>query len=386
MINPFTTQKLDCYLTCPRGLEEITAAQISSYCESVKALHGGVSFSGELKSLYSVNYHVRTGMYALIKILDIKVKNNTDLYQQITDHPWFEWMAHNTPLSIRTRGESITFPNPQFLTLKVKDAIIDNIRRKTKRRPNIDKASPIYSLFVYNDNNKIQIYLNSSGVSLSKRGYREEIHKASLNEALAAGLVMLSGWQSHQALYDPMCGSGTIPIEAAMIGRNIPGGYYRKEYGFQKWKNFNPRLWNTIVKEAKKNINTDRLHIFGSDNIKANIDLTSRNIRQILLKQWIHISKKELSDFSPEEGGGVIIMNPPYGHRLNKEEELQPLYKLIGDVLKNKCANMDAFIFTGNQNLSKIIGLKAKRRYILKNGKIDCRLIHFPIREGNYVD
>ena len=386
MINPFTTQNFDCYLTCPRGLEEITSTQIESYCESVKALHGGVSFSGDLKSLYSVNYHVRTGMYALIKVLDIKADNNADLYKQITDYPWFEWVAHDTPLSIRTRGESRAFPNPQFLTLKVKDAIIDNIRRKTKRRPDIDKDTPIYSLFVFNNNNNIIIYLNSSGVSLSKRGYREKIHKASLNEALAAGLVMISGWQSQQPLYDPMCGSGTIPIEAAMIGRNIPGGYYRKEYGFQKWKNFNPRLWNTIVKEANNKIITDRLHIYGSDNMKSNIDLASSNVRQIFMKQWIHLSIKELSNFSPEEEGGIIIMNPPYGHRLNEEEELKSLYGLIGDVLKKQCADMDAYIFTGNQNLSKLIGLKAKRRYMLKNGKIDCRLIHFPIREGNYVD
>ena len=366
-------------------MEEVTATQISPYCNSSKAQHGGVSFSGDLKSLYSVNYYVRTGMYALVKIIEIQAKNNTDLYHQITDYPWFEWISHETPFSIRSRGDSKTFPNPQFLTLKVKDAIIDNIRRKSKRRPDIDKKTPIYSLFVFNDNDKIKVFLNSSGESLSKRGYREKIHIASLNESLASGLVMLSGWQSHQPLYDPMCGSGTILIEAAMIGRNIPGGYYRREYGFQKWRDYNPRLWNSIVKEAKEKIISDRLHIFGSDNISANVELASTNVRQILMKQWINVSKKEFADFSPTEEG-IIIMNPPYGHRLNEEEELIPLYELIGDILKNKCTNMDAFIFTGNQNLSKHIGLKAKRRYVLKNGKIDCRLIHFPIREGSYLD
>ena len=325
-------------------------------------------------------------MYALIKIFDVKAKNNTELYQQITDYPWFEWMAHDTPFSIRTRGESKVFPNPQFLTLKVKDAIIDNIRRKTKRRPDIDKENPIYSLFVFVDRDKVRIYLNSSGVSLSKRGYREKIHIASLNEALAAGLVLLSDWKPEQPLYDPMCGSGTIPIEAAMIGRNIPGGYYRKEYGFQKWNNYNPRLWNTVVKEATERIQHNKLNIHGSDNIGANVNLASINVRQILMKQWIKISKKEFSEFSPKEDGGMIIMNPPYGHRLNEQQELEPLYELIGDVLKTNCQNMDAFVFTGNKELSKLIGLKAKRRYMLKNGKIDCRLIHFPIREGNYVE
>jgi len=367
-------------------LEEITAAEITPYCQSVQAGHGGVLFSGDLKTLYSVNYHVRTGMYALINVCEIKARNNVELYRQITDYPWFEWMAHDTPISIRTRGESKIFPNPQFLTLKVKDAIVDNIRRKTKRRPDIDKENPIYSLFVFVDRDKVRIYLNSSGVSLSKRGYREKVHKASLNEALAAGLVLLSGWKPSQPLYDPMCGSGTIPIEAAMIGRNIPGGYYRKEYGFQKWKNYNPRIWNAMLKESREKILTDKLHIYGSDNVGANIDLASQNVRKILMKQWIRVSKKEFCDFSPSDDGGVVIMNPPYGQRLNEEEDLKPLYELMGDIFKQKCVNMDAYVFTGNQNLSKLIGLKAKRRYMLKNGKIDCRLIHFPIREGNYVE
>ena len=377
---------MDCYLTCPRGLEEITVDQITPYCHFVEAQHGGVLFSGDLKSLYNVNYQSRTGMYALIKICEIRARNNAELYRQITDYPWFEWITHDTPISIRSRGKSSIFHNTQFLTLKVKDAIIDNIRRKTKRRPDIDKENPIYSLFVFVDKDRVWIYLNSSGASLSKRGYRDKIHKASLNEALAAGLVLLSGWKSDQPFYDPMCGSGTIPIEAAMIGRNIPGGYYRKEYGFQKWKNYNPRLWNTIVKESKEKILLDRLRIFGSDNMSANIDLASNNIRKILMKQWIKISKKEFSEFLPKEDGGMIIMNPPYGHRLNEEQGLEALYELIGDVLKTNCHNMDAFIFTGNKELSKLIGLKAKRRYILKNGKIDCRFIHFPIREGNYVE
>ena len=324
-------------------------------------------------------------MYALVKIFECKVRNDKDLYKKVTDQPWFQWMAHDTPLSIRSRGKSDAFPNPQFLTLKIKDAIIDNIRRKTKRRPNIDKVDPMYSLFVFILGNKIQIFLNSSGVSLSKRGYRDKIHKASLNESLAAGIVLLSKWNPKQPFYDPMCGSGTLPIEAAMIGRNLPGGYYRKKYGFQKWKNYNPRIWNNIVKSAKEYISNNKLYIYGSDNLGANVDLANKNVHHILMKQWIKISKKDFKDFDPKEEGGVLIINPPYGERLGEEETLQPLYEDIGDIFKNKCINMDTFVFTGNQNLSKYIGLKSKKRYVLKNGKIDCRLMYFPIRSGNYV-
>ena len=347
--------------------------------------NGGIYFSGDLETIYKVNYHSRTGMYAMIKICTIKANNNAELYRKITDLPWFKWIVHDTSISIRSRGKSTKFPNPQFLTLKVKDAIIDNIRRKTKRRPDIDKVNPMYSLFVFIEGDNIQIYLNSSGDSLSKRGYRDKIHKASLNESLAAGLILLSGWKPDRPLYDPMCGSGTIPIEAAMIGRNIPGGYYRKKYGFQRWKNYDTRIWNNIVREARDRIINDRLMIFGYDNVWANIDLSSKNIRQTMLKQWVKISKKEFSDFVPKEGGGVIIMNPPYGERIGDEEKLKPLYELMGDVFKNKCADMDAFILSANNNLSKFIGLKSKNRFMLKNGKIDCRFIHFPIRTGNYI-
>ena len=209
LINPLTTQKMDCYLTCPRGLEDITASGISEFCDYVKPKYGGVAFSGDLSSLYSVNYHSRTGMYALIKLCEHTVKNEYDLYSKITELAWFEWISHDTPIAIRTRGNSKLSSNPQYLTLKIKDAIIDNLRRNTKRRPDIDKEDPFYSLFVFINEKNVQIFLNSSGESLSKRGYRDKIHKASLNEALAAGIVLLSGWKPELPLYDPMSVSYT---------------------------------------------------------------------------------------------------------------------------------------------------------------------------------
>ena len=203
---------------------------------------------------------------------------------------------------------------------------------------------------------------------------------------MAAGLILLSGWEPSQPFYDPMCGSGTLPIEAAMIGRNIPGGNYRKSYTFKGWKDFDPRLWNSVVRESREKIRNNKLHIFGSDNMGANVDMAKRNARQILIHTHIKFAKKEFEDFTPELSGGTILMNPPYGERIGEEKELESLYQLIGSVLKQNCVNNDAFIFSGNKELTKLIGLKSQRNYVLKNGKIDCRLLHYPIREGNYVN
>ena len=386
MINPFTSSSLECFLTCPRGLEEITSQDISPHCQNAAPESGGAAFTGDLKTLYNINLYSRTGMYVLVKLCDFTARNQKDLYYQIADYPWYEWINHDDTFSIRSRIFSNYFPDPNFVTLKVKDAIVDRIRQKTKRRPDVDKDNPRYSIFVFIHGEKVSVFLNSSGLSLSKRGYRQKIHKAAINESLSAGLILLSGWEPSKPLYDPMCGSGTLPIEAAMIGRNIPAGNYRKGYAFKGWKNFDPRLWNIVVGESRKKINNEKLQIFGSDNIGANIDLAKRNARQILLHTHIQFTKKEFSDFKPGIPSGTIIMNPPYGERLGDEKELELLYQLIGSVLKENCVDSDAFIFSGNRELTKMIGLKSRRSHILNNGKIECRLLHYPIRKGNYVD
>ena len=386
MIHPFSTEILECFLTCPRGLEEITAQDISPHCQNAAPESGGVTFTGDLQTLYSVNLYSRTGMYALVKLCEFSANNQKDLYYQIADYPWNDWISHDDTFSIRSRVFSEHFPDPNFVTLKVKDAIVDRIRQKTKRRPNIDKENPRYSLFIFIHGEKVSVFLNSSGPSLSKRGYRQKIHKAAINEALAAGLVLLSGWEPSKPLYDPMCGSGTIPIEAAMIGRNIPAGNYRQWYAFKGWKNFNPRLWNSVMRESREKIKNDQLHIYGSDNVGANIDLSKKNARKILIHTFIQFTKKEFNEFEPNIPGGTILMNPPYGERMGEKSELEPLYKLMGSILKQNCVDSDAFIFSGDRELTRMIGLKAHRSYILNNGKIECRFLHYPMRHGKYVE
>tara|TARA_Y100000590_G_scaffold251554_1_gene282458 strand:+ start:2365 stop:3522 length:1158 start_codon:yes stop_codon:yes gene_type:complete len=383
--NPFSKKNIECFLTCARGLENITSTNIDPFCDAVSVENGGVQFTGDMRSLYNVNMHSRTGMHALVKILDVKARSNDELYKEVVTYPWYEWITPADTIFIRTRIRSRYFDNSQYTSLKVKDAIVDCIRKKVGSRPDVDKANPRYSLFLFIAEDKVTIYLNSSGESLSKRGYREKIHKASLNEALAAGIILLSDWKVGQPLYDPMCGSGTFPLEAALISRNIPAGYYKKKFAFQKWHHFDNRLWNGIVKSVREKIVHDRFPIYGYDNVNANIRLSKDNSRRILIHNYVQFKNAEFSEFNPENPGTIII-NPPYGERLDEESNLQPLYELMGDILKQNCQNSNVYILSGNPNLAKHIGLQPKSKTVLKNGKIDCRLLHFPIRGGKYVD
>ena len=277
------------------------------------------------------------------------------------------------------------FDNSGFITLKIKDAIVDRVRKDLGRRPSIDKLNSDFKIFVIIKNDKIKIYFDSSGRPLFMRGYRAKIHKASLNECLAAGLVLLSNWDKKQSLYDPMCGSGTIPIEAAMIAYNIPPGILRKIYGFQLWPDYDNKLWNKILQDSKKKIKKDSgIKIIGSDMFKRNIDLSIASAKKIGLDNFISFSKKDIINTENEFKDGVVIMNPPYGIRLGSEKELEILYKTIGDTLKNKFTDCHAYIFTHNKNLANYVGLRTKRIIILKNGQLDCRLLYYPIRGGSY--
>ena len=217
------------------------------------------------------------------------------------------------------------------------------------------------------------------------RGYRSKIHKASLNECLAAGLVLLSNWNKVSPFYDLMCGSGTIPIEAAMIAHNIPPGIKRKRFAFQLWPDFDQTLWQKTIEHAKSNINLDlKVEINGSDSIKKNVNLAVESSKKIGLHDKINFNREDLENFKCQSEKGVIILNPPYGLRLGDEKKLQDLYQKIGDVFKNECSGFDAYIFTHNKILAKSVGLRTKRKFILKNGQLDCRLLYYPMQDGKF--
>ena len=374
------------FLTCPRGLEEVTANDINQHINDTPIIKkGGISFFGDTSDMYKINLYSRTGMYLLKKLLFFKAKNFDYFYRKIFHYEWEKIIDCSKSFSIRIKSKSNFFENSGYTTLKAKDAIVDRIRKKTGKRPSIDKLNSDVKIFIIIKDDDIKVFIDSSGRPLFMRGYRSKIHKASLNECLAAGLVLLSNWNKVSPFYDLMCGSGTIPIEAAMIAHNIPPGIKRKRFAFQLWPDFDQTLWQKTIEDAKSNINLDlKVEINGSDSIKKNVNLAVESSKKIGLHDKINFSREDLENFKCQSEKGVIILNPPYGLRLGDEKKLQDLYQKIGDVFKNECSGFDAYIFTHNKILAKSVGLRTKRKFILKNGQLDCRLLYYPMQDGKF--
>ena len=374
------------FLTCPRGLEEVTANDINQHINDSPIIKkGGISFFGDTADMYKINLYSRTGMYLLKKLLFFKAKNFDYFYRKIFHYEWEKIIDCSKSFSIRIKSKSNFFENSGYTTLKAKDAIVDRIRKKTGKRPSIDKLNSDVKIFIIIKDDDIKIFIDSSGRPLFMRGYRSKIHKASLNECLAAGLVLLSNWNKVSPFYDLMCGSGTIPIEAAMIAHNIPPGIKRKRFAFQLWPDFDQTLWQKTIEHAKSNINLDlKVEINGSDSIKKNVNLAVESSKKIGLHDKINFNREDLENFKCQSEKGVIILNPPYGLRLGDEKKLQDLYQKIGDVFKNECSGFDAYIFTHNKILAKSVGLRTKRKFILKNGQLDCRLLYYPMQDGKF--
>ena len=374
------------FLTCPRGLEEVTKTQISSYInEPINIDKGGVHFSGNLKDMYTINLHSRTGMRLLKNIFSFNLQQPQDLYKSIYNLDWVKFIDVSKTFSIKTKLKSNLFNNASSVSLKIKDAIVDNIRKKKGKRPFINKKNPDVGLHIFIINKTVKIYLNTTGIPLHKRGYRSKIHKAALNESIASGLILLSNWNKEDTFYDIMCGSGTLPIEASMIANRIAPGLFRNNFAFQKFDNYNKSLWRKLIDNAKNNIIFNpNINILGSDIIKDNIQLSINSSKKIGIESYIKFKVLNMNDISVVDSKGTLIINPPYGNRVGKNINLNELYKNIGDVFKKKFIGYDTYIFSGNLEAVKSVGLRSKKRIILKNGTLDCRLIYYPISSGKF--
>lgn len=374
------------FLTCPRGLEEVTKTQISSYInEPINVDKGGVHFSGNLKDMYTINLHSRTGMRLLKNIFSFNLQQPQDLYKSIYNLDWVKFIDVSKTFSIKTKLKSNLFNNASSVSLKIKDAIVDNIRKKKGKRPFINKKNPDVGLHIFIINKIVKIYLNTTGIPLHKRGYRSKIHKAALNESIASGIILLSNWNKEDTFYDIMCGSGTLPIEASMIANRIAPGLFRNNFAFQKFDNYNKSLWRKLIDNAKNNIIFNpNINILGSDIIKDNIQLSINSSKKIGIESYIKFKVLNMNDISVVDSKGTLIINPPYGNRVGKNINLNELYKNIGDVFKKKFIGYDTYIFSGNLEAVKSVGLRSKKRIILKNGTLDCRLIYYPISSGKF--
>jgi len=309
------------------------------------------------------------------------VRTSKSLYRIVREFKWEKLFQVHDTFAIDTVVSSNYFKHSKFVALKTKDAIADRFRSRFNERPSVDVDHPTIRIHVHIYEDQCTISLDSSGESLHKRGYRTVRTMAPLNEALAAGMIMLSDWDGNSEFIDPMCGSGTIPIEAALIALKIPPGYLGRSYGFQKWNDFDEILWEKIRSETSV-INKLQFDIIGSDKSPQAIEVTSRNIKSAKLMKHIKIGLKYFDEQKPSSRNGILVMNPPYGERL-KEEEIIELYEMIGDTLKREYSGFDAWILSANKPAMKHVGLKTSKRLTLYNGALECKYHKYSLYTGS---
>jgi putative N6-adenine-specific DNA methylase len=327
------------------GLEGVLADELKGIgAQNIKAVNRAVEFEGDKEIMYKANLLLRTAIRILHPIHHFTAKNDKELYDGVMKFDWSTIMGINETLAIDPVVYSEIFTHSQFVALKTKDAIVDQFRNKTGKRPSVDVENPSVRLVIHIAKDKATISLDSSGDSLHKRGYRTGHHKAPLNEVLAAGMVMLSGWDKKMPLIDPMCGSGTILMEAVMYARNYPPGLHKKQFSFKGWKDYDEELWNKVVEEAKENITHPRLKIYGSDASVKAIDIARESALQFRFNRDINFSVSSFEKLEPQHPKGMLIMNPPYGERLMKGKDIVDFYRMIGNQLKNTFIGYDAWI------------------------------------------
>ncbi len=364
------------------GLEPVLAMELKALgAEWVTPERRAVSFLGDKEFLYKANFLLRTALKVLKPIAQFKVNKKEDLYSKAKIIPWSEYLTLDKSFSIESTVQSEMFVNSMYASLKVKDAIADYFRESLGKRPSVNTEDPDIRVHIYLMGDYCEISLDSSGESLHKRGYRIRQGEAPINEVLAAGMIMLTGWDGASDFLDPMCGSGTLLIEAAMIARGIPAGIYRKSYGFEKWPDFDDELFSEIYNADYERESSIR--IFGSDISVQSCAIARANIKNAGLSKTIEVETKDFLDLDPPFENGTILTNPPYGERL-RAGSITELYKSVGDVLKQKYAGYTAWIISSSEDGFKNIGLKPSRKIELFNGALPCSFRSFELFRGTY--
>ena len=366
------------------GLEEVLKEELIQLgAQEVNVLNRAVSFVGDLGFMYKANLCSRTAIRILQPIHHLTAKTNVQLYEEAKKLEWDDYIDLNNTIAVNAAVNSDFFNHSHYVALKVKDAIVDYFRNKNRgKRPNVDVKNPDVRINVHVSNDKCNISLDSSGDSLHKRRYRHVTNNAPISEVLAAGLILLSDWDRESDFLDPMCGSGTLAIEAAMIACNIPPALHRNRFGFMNWKNFDEELWNIIKYSALKKVKDFPGKIIACDRAFSSIRKAEANIKDALLDDIIEVHRMNFIK-KPYlfENNGVVLFNPPYGERL--KTDVYDLYAQIGDTLKKNYAGCSAWLITSDMEGVKHIGLKHTRRIKIFNGKLECRFLKYEIYKGS---
>lgn len=366
-----------------KGLEDVLAGELTALgAKDVKILKRAVSFESNKELLYKSNLWSRTALRILQPLTTFKAKNEYELYEAVKAYNWSPYLNVDQTLAVDAVVYSRFFKHSKYVALKVKDAICDQFRDATGKRPSVDLVRPTLLLNVHVAEDQISISMDSSGEPLNRRGYRTKEHPAPINESLAAGMLLLAGWDGSVPFLDPMCGSGTIVMEATMIAAKMAPNIRRKEFGFMRWNNYDADLWQRIVDEAKAAEIKPQVPIFGSDIAVKAIDISRQSALDFGLKQYINYSVSAFRETVPPSKKGLIVMNPPYDERL-KERDVVRLYSEIGTQLKHVFSGWEAWIISSNFEALKFLALKPGSRYTLYNGALECRYQQFKMYEGS---
>lgn len=364
------------------GFEEILAKELKQLgAQEVEIGNRAVSFVGDKGFMYKANLCLRTALKILKPIHTATIQSDKDLYQLFYDFPWTEYLDVDSKFVIDSVVYGEIFTHSQYASQKAKDGLVDQFRDQFEARPSVEMNRPDLRINLHIQNDQCTISLDSSGASLHHRGYRTATNIAPLNEVLAAGLIQLSGWQGNTDFYDPMCGSGTIIIEAALFACNIPVNINRKSFAFEKWKDWDESLFETIKNSQLKKISNPAIQIKGSDKAPSAIEKALQNVENANLSDFISLEKKDFFQVEKETKGPLhLLTNPPYGERL--EGDMNMLYQGIGDAFKQSFPNTQAWMISSNMEALKFVGLRPSRKIKLFNGKLESRLLLYPIYEG----
>ena len=371
------------FVTCPRGLEAPLSQELEQFkCQDIRAVDGGVACKGGMEQVYRINLHSRTASRVLLRLTKSGYRNEQDIYKAAKNIRWTDWFDLEQTFKVKVEGKRAQVKSLDFVGLKIKDAVCDVFRDACGARPSVGKIRPDIRIHAFIDERDIQIFIDTSGEALFKRGYRQDTGEAPMRENLAAGLLLLAGYDGTQPFQDPFCGSGTIVIEAAWIATRRAPGLMRR-FGFEKLKNFDAALWKKLKHEAETQIRPAPAPISGSDNDRHMIRAAVANAQAAEVDTFIRFEVKDAQDTRPNGEGGILISNPPYGVRLAEVQALQALYPQLGAWLKQHYAGWLAGMFTGDRDMPKFMRLSPKRKIPLYNGNLDCRLFLMDMVKGS---
>jgi putative N6-adenine-specific DNA methylase len=365
------------------GLENVLAEELKSLgAGDVNPVNRAVTFNGNKELLYRVNYCARTALSVLMHVADFRIRTKDDLYKGGLKVEWDRFMDADDTFSIAPVVNSLHFDHTGYAGLLLKDAVADYFRKKYGRRPSVNRDDPSLLVNLHISNDLVTISADSSVIPLFKRGYRQAQAVAPLNEVLAAGILHLSGWNASTSLTDPMCGSGTITIEAGLIACKIPPGRFRTYFGFQKWKDFDEELFTAIRNDCDSHIRSSPVRIYGSDISEQAVSQSKLNLSKAGLTDAVSIELSDFRNLKCIDNQGFVFLNPPYGQRI-KTEEIDALYSMIGTTLKHNFTGNTVWLITSNMESLKHVGLKPKEKYTLFNGALECLLLKYEMYQGS---